>query len=140
VLQCVAVCCNGLYLSFECQVCVALCVAVCCSVLHCVAVCCRVLQCLAVCCCELLINSINLDADTREVPPYISITHREYPLIYNCNTYCNTHLQHVLQHTPRPPPNIPIIHVRCVRGTREVPPAILINTPTIPPNIPIVHV
>jgi len=43
VLQCVAVrvavCCSVLQ-----------CVAVCCSVLQCVAVCCSVLQCVAVCC------------------------------------------------------------------------------------------
>ena len=32
------------------HVCVAACVAVCCSVLQCVAVCCSVLQCVAVCC------------------------------------------------------------------------------------------
>jgi len=45
VAVCVAVCCSVL------QCCsVLLCIAVCCSVLQCVAVCCSALQCIAVCC------------------------------------------------------------------------------------------
>ena len=47
VAVCVAVCCSVLQ-----------CVAVCCSVLQCAAVCCRVLQCAAVCGCVLQCASV----------------------------------------------------------------------------------
>jgi len=64
VLQCVAVLCSVLqcgavYRYHPCSadvnlhciaVRIAVCVAVCCSVLQCVAVCCSVLQCVAMCC------------------------------------------------------------------------------------------
>jgi len=61
VLQCVAVCCK----------CVAVCVAVCCSVLQCVAVCCSVLQCGAVCC------SVLQCVSPYNAHPHTSLAQRE---------------------------------------------------------------